>query len=101
MTEKRRDFIKKGLIGTGGLAIGGMGFSAKSYGSIIGANERIALAVIGIHGQGKTHIGNWCSLKTNRNVFLKTICDVDEELYAEKVENINKLTGTKPLPSWE
>ena len=49
---KRRDFIKKSVLGTAGIAIGGMGFSAKSYASIIGANERINIAVIGIRGQG-------------------------------------------------
>lgn len=49
---KRRDFIKKSLIGSAGIAIGGMGFSAKSYASILGANERLNLAVIGISGRG-------------------------------------------------
>ncbi len=100
MTE-RRDFIKKSLIGTGGIAMAGMGLSAKSYGSIIGANERIKIAVIGIHGQGKGHIGKWCSLKESRNVLLKTICDVDEELYAERVETIYKAIGTKPSTEWD
>jgi hypothetical protein len=55
MTE-RRDFIKKSVIGTAGIAMAGMGFSAKSYSSIIGANERINLAVIGIRNQGRVHI---------------------------------------------
>lgn len=40
---KRRDFIKKGLIGSAGIAIGGMGFSPETYASIMGANERINL----------------------------------------------------------
>ena len=72
MTE-RRDFIKKSLAGAAGIAIGGIGFSAKSYASVMGANERINVAVIGIRGQGNSHISNWCALKENRNVFLKTI----------------------------
>ena len=42
---KRREFIKKSGIGTAGIAIGGMGFSSKSYASIMGANERIIAAV--------------------------------------------------------
>ncbi|OYX91800.1 MAG: hypothetical protein B7Y76_13705, partial [Sphingobacteriia bacterium 35-40-5] len=62
MTQ-RRDFIKKSLIGGAGLAIGGMGFSAKSYGSILGANDRINVAVIGIRGRGVSHIDAWCELK--------------------------------------
>ena len=36
---KRREFIKKTVIGTAGITIGGMGFSAKSYASIMGAND--------------------------------------------------------------
>ncbi len=34
---KRRDFIKKSILGTAGIAIGGMGFSAKSYASDCGS----------------------------------------------------------------
>ena len=100
MTE-RRDFIKKSLIGTAGIAIGGMGFSAKSYASVMGANERITVAVIGIRGQGNGHIEKWCALKDNRNVFLKTLCDVDEELYPERVKNVQQAIGTKPLTEWD
>jgi len=47
MTQ-RRDFIKKSVIGTTGIVIGGMGFSSKSYASIIGANDRIMIAIVGL-----------------------------------------------------
>ena len=60
---KRREFIKKSALGSAGIAIGGMGFASKSYASIIGANERINVAVIGIRNQGSVHINTWCSLK--------------------------------------
>ncbi|MBA7566145.1 Inositol 2-dehydrogenase/D-chiro-inositol 3-dehydrogenase [subsurface metagenome] len=98
---KRRDFIKKGIIGTAGIAIGGMGLSSKSYASIIGSNERINLAVIGIRGQGSGHISKWCTLKDNRNVRLKTICDVDEQLFPERVKVVLDKTGEKPLTEWD
>ena len=52
---KRRDFIKKSLVGTTGVALG-MSVSAKSYARITGANDRITMAVIGIRGQGNGHI---------------------------------------------
>ena len=55
---ERREFIKRSAIGTAGIAIGGMGFNAKSYASIMGANERINLAVIGIRNQGTVHINS-------------------------------------------
>jgi predicted dehydrogenase len=100
MTQ-RRDFIKKSLAGTAGIAIGGLGFNAKSYGYIIGANERITMAVIGIRGQGNKHIEKWCSLKNNQNVFLKTICDVDEALFAERVKKVEDAIGTRPATEWD
>ncbi|NLN30358.1 MAG: twin-arginine translocation signal domain-containing protein, partial [Bacteroidales bacterium] len=78
---KRRDFIKKSAMGTAAIAIGGVGLSAKSYGSVRGANERITVAVIGIRGQGGGHINTWCRMKDEQNVRLKTICDVDEEYF--------------------
>lgn len=82
MTE-RRDFIKKSVLGTAGITIGSMGFSSKSYASIIGSNERINVAVIGIRSQGRVHINNYCSLKNSQNIRLKTLCDVDEQFFAE------------------
>ncbi len=98
---KRREFIKKSLAGTAGIAIGGLGFSARSYGSIMGANERVTLAVIGIRGQGGGHINTWCSLKDNRNVYLKTICDVDESLFAERAKTVEKSMGQMPVTEWD
>ena len=100
MTQ-RRDFIKTSLVGTTGIAIGGLGFSAKSYGSIMGANERITMAVIGIRGQGGSHIKNWCSWKENGNVFLKTICDGDELTFADRPKFIEEAMGKKLATEWD
>ncbi len=98
---KRREFIKKSLIGTAGVAIGGIGFSAKSYASITGANERINLAVIGFRSRGGAHIRSWTKLKDSRNVNLKTLCDVDELVIPEGLRTIEKLKGVKPLTEWD
>jgi predicted dehydrogenase len=98
---KRRDFIKQSAIGAAGIAIGGMGFSSKSYASIIGANERINVAVIGIRNQGSVHINNWCSLKDSHNVVVKTICDTDELLYGSRSKMVTYKTGVKPLTEWD
>lgn len=100
MTQ-RRDFIKKSALGTAGVAIGGLGFSSKSYASIIGANERIKLAVIGIRNQGEVHINSWCNIKDSHNVVVKTICDADEQLFASRSKLIVEKTGEKPLTEWD
>src|SRR5690554_1651065 len=100
MTE-RRDFIKKSVIGTAGIAMAGMGFSAKSYASIIGANDRINLGVIGIRNQGRVHINAWCDLKDSHNVRVKTLCDTDERLFDSRSKIVMDKTGEKPLTEWD
>jgi predicted dehydrogenase len=100
-TTKRRDFIKTGMIGTAGVTIGGMGFSAKSYASIKGANERIQIGVIGIRNQGTVHLKSWCGLKDSHNVQVKALCDTDELLFAPGVKLVEQATGVKPATHWD
>ena len=80
----RRDLIKKSVLGTACLTIGGIGFSSKSYASIIGSNERVNIAVIGIRGQGQAHIQSYSALA---NVRVTALCDVDSNLFATIVKN--------------
>src|SRR5680860_91344 len=100
MTE-RRGFIKKSIIGTAGITMGAMGFSAKSYASIIGSNERINVAVVGIGGRGKAHIDAWCDLKGSHNVRLKTLCDTDEQFFDPRSKIVVDKTGDKPSTEWD
>jgi predicted dehydrogenase len=92
----RRAFLKSGMIGTTGLAIGGMGFSAKSYAAIAGANDRIRVAVLGIRNQGTVHLRNWCALKTSHNVQVKTVCDPDEQLFNPALKLVSEQAGDTP-----
>jgi predicted dehydrogenase len=98
---KRREFIKKSVLGTAGIALGSAGFTAKSYASILGANERINVAAIGIRNQGSVHIDTWCGLKTNQNVVLKTLCDADEQFFDSRSKTVYEKTGLKPLTEWD
>ncbi|MEO6001311.1 MAG: Gfo/Idh/MocA family oxidoreductase [Chitinophagaceae bacterium] len=98
---ERREFIKKGLMGSAGIVIGGMGLTAKSYASILGANERINVAVVGVRGQGGTHINSWSKLKDNRNVQLKTLCDVDEAEWAKACKAATDISGVTPKTEWD
>jgi predicted dehydrogenase len=98
---KRREFIRKSVMGTAGIAIGGMGFTAKSYGSVIGSNDRINIAVIGIRGQGTAHINSYCSLKKSKNVWLTTLCDTDEQFFAERAKTVTEKAGIKVMTEWD
>jgi predicted dehydrogenase len=47
MDNSRRDFIRKSALLAAGTYAGTMGWSAKSYGRIIGANDRVRVGVVG------------------------------------------------------
>ena len=98
---KRRDFIKKSVIGTAGLTIGGMGFSSKAYSSIIGANERINVAVVGLRSRGTAHIKSFCALKDIKNVWVTTLCDADEQFFNERAKPVIETYGVAPKNEWD
>lgn len=54
--NSRREFIKKASIGVGALSLGAMGFSAKSYARIIGANERVQVGIVGFSSRFKSSL---------------------------------------------
>lgn len=89
----RRDFIKTTAAGAAGIAIGGMSLSAKSYNQVAGSNDRIIMAVAGLRSRGRDHIGSWCALKDNRNVRIKTICDVDNQFFPQAAKLILDKSG--------
>ena len=45
--SSRREFITKTSKAAAGVYLGAIGFSAKSYGRIVGANERVGIGVVG------------------------------------------------------
>ncbi|MNY69129.1 hypothetical protein D3C86_2070210 [compost metagenome] len=53
MLDSRRKFIKQSAIAAAGTYLGTMGLSAKSYGNIIGANDRVRVGVVGFSDRFK------------------------------------------------
>jgi predicted dehydrogenase len=98
---KRREFIKKSALGTAGIAIGGARFNTKSYASIIGANERINISVIGVGGRGSAHLNAYSQIKESHNVRIANICDVDEKFWAQAVKTVQEKSGFAPATEWD
>ncbi len=68
----RRDFLDGTATISAGMA---MASAAKSYGQIMGANDRLNFAVIGLHGRAGAHLS---SLKANKSAArIAYVCDVD------------------------
>ncbi|MBI5769162.1 MAG: Gfo/Idh/MocA family oxidoreductase [Verrucomicrobia bacterium] len=100
-TTTRREFIQHSSIGSAGLAIGAMGFSAKSYAAIAGANERITIGQIGVRNQGTVHLNSWCAIKDSHNVQVRALCDVDEALWPAALKLVEQKSGAKPSTHWD
>jgi len=85
--NKRRDFIKKVALGSAGLAIGKVpfAFGAKSYNRIIGANDRIHVAIIGLNGRGGSMAPTFAKQK---NAEVSTLCDVDSRTFAKALKGV-------------
>ncbi len=68
----RREFLDTLAVGAAGLAIGS---TAKSYGQILGSNDRLNFAVIGLHSRAYAHLS---ALKANKDTArISHVCDVD------------------------
>ena len=70
----RREFLKASSLVTAGITLG-VSSSAKSYSRIIGSNERLNFAIIGLHGRAGAHLS---SVAACDNTLVTHICDVDK-----------------------
>lgn len=51
--NSRRDFLRKSAATVAGITIGGMGFPAKNYGRIMGANDRVRIGIVGFSDRAR------------------------------------------------
>jgi predicted dehydrogenase len=84
----RREFLDALAVGAAGLAVA---TTAKSYSQIIGSNERVNFAVIGLNGRGYAHLS---SLKANKSSARIThVCDVDSNILNKFADSTQKEMG--------
>src|SRR5580700_11929362 len=89
----RRNFIKEGMAGAAGLAAAtGLTFITEPR-RVFGANDRVRVAICGVHGRGMDHFANYCKLK---NVQVAAVCDIDENVMAQRVAHMEKMGIAKP-----
>jgi predicted dehydrogenase len=87
----RRKFIDSVATASAGLAIAA---TAKSYGQIMGSNDRLNFAVIGLNGRGYAHLS---SLKVNRNAArISHVCDVDSTILRKFADSVRQEVGEAP-----
>lgn len=86
----RRNFIKTTAAGAAGALLT---FPSLGYGRILGANERLRFAVVGVNGRGRALYG---AIATVPNAEVTYICDVDSRAQASAIADLKKATGKAP-----
>lgn len=87
----RRRFLDGLATGVAGTAIAS---TAKSYGQILGANQRLNFAILGLNGRGYAHLS---ALKGNaKDARVATVCDVDSGILAKFAGAAQKELGYAP-----
>ena len=83
MAIERREFLKttgKAItVGAATLALGG---------KILGANDRVRVAVCGVRGRGNDHIHGFARVPGTE---IATLCDVDENVSSQRLGDMEKL----------
>src|SRR5487761_810948 len=84
----RREFLDNLAVGAAGLAVSS---TAKSYAQILGANDRLNFAVIGLNSRAYAHLS---ALKANSNaVHITHVCDVDSNTLKKFADNVQQEMG--------
>jgi predicted dehydrogenase len=88
MAIERRDFIK-----TTGKAITAGAAALALGGKILGANDRVRVAICGLRGRGVDHIQGFHRVP---GVEIAALCDVDESVLNQRLADVEKLGAPKP-----
>jgi predicted dehydrogenase len=92
MMVTRGEFLDALAVGAAWLAAG---TTAKSYSRILGSNDRLNFAVIGLNGRGYAHLS---SLKANRSAARIThVSDVDSNILRKFADSVEKEMGEAPV----
>ena len=78
--SNRRQFLKKSTIASSFLIMG-----TKASGNIQGANERVRIAVAGLNGRGKSHLGGWMG---QENVEVAYVIDPDQNVLSSTMARL-------------
>ena len=89
----RRNFIKKTSAGTAAVTLGGLVFPSSSYANILGANDHINCAIIGVRSRAKAHV---MAIHKDKNAKIIYSCDVDDTILKEHNEWCQENIGYIP-----
>jgi predicted dehydrogenase len=71
----------------------GMALTAAQATRVMGANDRVHVAVVGLGGRGRAHMGNYAEIA---DCEITALCDVDQAARERGVAQVEKATQRKP-----
>jgi predicted dehydrogenase len=87
----RRRFLQGSAAASASLLLAG----TRASGKVIGSNERLRIAVAGVHGRGGSHIKGWLD---QSNVEIVYLIDPDREVLGQKVNLVEELSNGQSRP---
>lgn len=88
----RRTFLKNSLAAGTAFVVCGCSATQKPMRKVLGANDRLRIAVAGVHGQGGGHVNAWLGQK---NVELAYLIDPDAQALAQRLAYVKEKTGDR------
>jgi len=88
----RREFLDALAVGAAGLAVG---TTAKSYNHILGSNDRLNFAVIGLNGRAYAHMASLKASKSEARI--SHVCDVDGVILKKFADRTQQEMGETPV----
>ncbi len=89
----RREFLKSSARTSAGLAaLSGITLITEPE-RVFGANDRVQVAVIGLHGQGWSHVQQYAKIPTAQ---VAAVCDVDENVLGQRLRQMEQMGLAKP-----
>ncbi|MBI3850148.1 MAG: Gfo/Idh/MocA family oxidoreductase [Verrucomicrobia bacterium] len=103
--ESRREFIKKTATAAAAVVATANVFKTPVYGQnqapsagrVVGANDRIAVAYIGVGGQGQAHVDSMKRNASDNNIVQAAVCDVSKTRNGEA----KKMIGNSDVAEFE
>ncbi len=94
----RRKFLEQSMLSTAAAAALGVvrPLRANEAAKSKSPNDRLGVAVIGVHGRGAGHLSDIHDLAEACNLEIVAICDPDEQVGQSRVEEISKKQGRAP-----
>lgn len=91
----RREFLRNAALATASLSLSNVipSFAISSKGSILGANDRIRLGVIGVNSRGSALAQSFAKMKGCEVVY---ICDCDQNALQRCCEQVKAISGKSP-----